>query len=95
MLHPVIDQIEEDLQNGVPLNDETIFRRLAGALYDGFASQGDFARLAFFTDLHPSAGSSSPCHMIIKGRKRVTEYVQNARKMVISVKILTQRYLCR
>jgi TetR/AcrR family transcriptional regulator len=76
MLHPVIDQIEEDLQNGVPLNDETIFRRLAGALYDGFASQGDFARLAFLQIYtHPQAAQVL-ANMIIKGRKRVTEYVQ-------------------
>src|SRR2546426_10825488 len=33
MLRPVIEQIEQDLQNGIPLDDETIFRRLAGAFY--------------------------------------------------------------
>src|SRR2546421_8990875 len=36
MIRPVIDQIEQDLQNGVQLDDETIFRRLAGAFYDAF-----------------------------------------------------------
>ncbi|GAC1350004.1 MAG: hypothetical protein NVSMB27_28420 [Ktedonobacteraceae bacterium] len=76
MLRPVIEQIEEDLQNGVPLNDETLFRRLAAALYDGFASQGDFARLAFLQIYaHPQAAQTL-ANMIIKGRKRVIEYVQ-------------------
>src|SRR5437763_10900565 len=46
VLHPVVDQIERDLQNGVALDDETILRRLAGAFYDGFMIQGDHARLA-------------------------------------------------
>src|SRR6266571_7907472 len=31
VLHPVVDQIEYDLQNGVPLDDETTLHRLAGA----------------------------------------------------------------
>ena len=31
MLRPVIEQIEQALQNNVSLDDETIFRRLAGA----------------------------------------------------------------
>src|SRR5207249_9996940 len=44
ILRPVVDQIELDLQNGVQLDDEMILRRLAEGFYDGFASQGDFAR---------------------------------------------------
>ena len=31
LLRPVIDQIEQDLQNGIPLDDEAVFRRIAGA----------------------------------------------------------------
>src|SRR2546422_2830730 len=44
MLCPVIEQIEQDLQNGIPLDDETIFRRLAGAFYDSFTAHGDYTR---------------------------------------------------
>src|SRR5205809_6234564 len=40
MLRPAIEQIEQDLQNGVSLDDETILRRLAGAFYDSFTAQG-------------------------------------------------------
>ena len=38
MLRPVTEQIEQDLQNGVPLDDETILRRIAGAFYDSFTA---------------------------------------------------------
>ena len=46
ILRPVIDKIEQDLQNGVELDDASIIRRLAEGFYDAFAAQGDFARLA-------------------------------------------------
>src|SRR5436190_4389490 len=56
MIRPVVEQIEQDLQNGVQLDDETIFRRLAGAFYDAFTAQGDFARLAILLVYsHPQA----------------------------------------
>src|SRR6266849_5490114 len=72
ILRPVIDQIEQDLQNGVPLDDETILRRLAGGFYDGFTSQGDFARLAILLIYtHPQAARIL-ADKIVKGRKRIT-----------------------
>ena len=76
ILRPVVDQIELDLQNGVQLDDETILRRLAGGFYDGFTSQGDFARpaiLLFYT--HPQAAHVL-ADKIVRGRKRIIEYIQ-------------------
>ncbi len=76
MLRPVIEQIEQDLQNGVPLNDETIFRRLAGAFYDSFTAQGDYTRLAILlVYTHPEAAKIL-VNKIITGRKRISEYIQ-------------------
>src|SRR2546421_4562210 len=76
ILRPVIDQIEQDLQNGIQLDDETILRRLAEGFYDGFASQGDFARLAILLIYtHPHAARVL-ADKIVRGRKRITEYIQ-------------------
>lgn len=76
MLRPVIEQIELDLQEGVPLDDETVIRRLAGAFYDGFAIQSDYARLAFLLIYtHPQAANIL-ADKIVKGRKRIIEYIQ-------------------
>src|SRR5947209_6407589 len=36
IMRPAIEQIEQELQGGVPSDDETFFRRLAGAFYDAF-----------------------------------------------------------
>src|SRR5580704_3938010 len=33
---PVVEQIEREIREGIQLDDETLMRRLAGALYDGF-----------------------------------------------------------
>src|SRR5437667_4552586 len=56
ILGPIVDQIEQDLQNGVQLDDESIIRRLAEGFYDAFAAQGDFARLAILLIYtHPQA----------------------------------------
>ena len=76
ILRPVIEQIEQDIQNGVQLDDETLFRRIAGGFYDGYAAQGDFARLAVLVIYtHPSAAHILADKMI-KGRKKITEYIQ-------------------
>lgn len=75
-LRPVIEQIEQDLQGDVPLDDETIFRRLAGAFYDAFTSQGDLTRLAILLIYtHPQAAHVLTDKMV-KGRKRITEYAR-------------------
>ena len=76
MLCSVIDQIEQDLQNGVHLDDEDLFRRFAGGYFDTFSSQGDLARLAILLIYtHPDAAHIL-ADMIVKGRKRITEYVK-------------------
>ena len=76
LLGPIVDQIEQDLQNGVQLDDESIIRRLAEGFYDAFAAQGDFARLAILLIYtHPQAAHVL-ADMIVKDRKRLTEYVR-------------------
>src|SRR2546426_8493427 len=76
ILAPIIDQIEQELQNGVQLDDESIVRRLAAGFYDAFAAQGDFARLAILLIYtHPQAAHVL-ADMVAKGRKRLTEYVR-------------------
>jgi TetR/AcrR family transcriptional regulator len=76
ILRPVIEQIELDLQNGEALDDEMILRRLAGGFYDGFAAQGDFARLAILLIYtHPQAAHIL-ADKIVKGRKRIAAYIQ-------------------
>lgn len=76
ILYPVIEQIELDLQNGIELDDEMILRRLAEGFYDGFTSQGDFARLAILLIYtHPQAAHIL-ADKIVKGRKRIAEYIQ-------------------
>ncbi len=75
ILSPIVDQIEQDLQKGVQLDDESIIRRLAEGFYDAFAAQGDFARLAILLIYtHPQAAHVL-ADMVAKGRKRLTEYV--------------------
>jgi TetR/AcrR family transcriptional regulator len=76
MVRPVIEQIEQDLLNGVPLDDETIFRRIAGAFYDSFTAHSDYTRLAILlVYTHPEVA-----HLLVNkiatGRKSVTKYIQ-------------------
>ncbi len=76
ILAPIVDQIEQDLQSGIALDDETIVRRLAEGFYDAFQVQGDFARLAILLIYtHPEAAHIL-ADKIVKGRKRIAEYVQ-------------------
>jgi TetR/AcrR family transcriptional regulator len=76
MLRPVIEQIEQDLQNNAPIDDEAIFRRLAGAFYDSFMAQADYTRLAILlVYTHPEAAHIL-VNKIVTGRKSITEYIQ-------------------
>jgi TetR/AcrR family transcriptional regulator len=76
MLHPVIEQIEQDLLNGIPLDDESIFRRLAGAFYDSFTAQEDYTRLAILlVYTHPEAAHIL-VNKIVTDRKSITEYIK-------------------
>src|SRR6266702_2039175 len=75
-LRPVVEQIEQELQQGVPLDDETILRRLAGAFYDGFITQGDHTRLAILLiHTHPEAAQIL-ADRIVKGRRSIIEYIE-------------------
>src|SRR5260370_38400679 len=75
VVRPVVEQIERDLKNGVPLDDETIFRRIAGAFYDGFTAQGDQARLAILlVYTHPDVARLL-VEKFVKGRKIIVEYI--------------------
>jgi TetR/AcrR family transcriptional regulator len=76
MMRPVIEQIDQAMQNGIPLEDETIFRLLAGAFYDSFTANGDYTRLAFLLIYtHPEAAKLLE-NKIVTGRKRIIEYIQ-------------------
>ena len=76
VLRPVIEQIEQDLQNGIPLDDEAIFRRIAGAFYDNFTTYSDYTRLAILlVYTHPEAADIL-VNKIAKGRKSVIKYIQ-------------------
>jgi AcrR family transcriptional regulator len=76
MLRPVIEQVEQDLQNGIFLDDETIFRRLAGAFYDSFTAQGDYTRLAILLIYTHPETAQILMNKIVTGRKFIIEYIK-------------------
>lgn len=74
-LAPVIEQIAQEMQTGVPLDDEAILRRLAGAFYDAFDLQEDHTRLAILLlYTHPEIAELLS-EKIVTGRRRITDYV--------------------
>lgn len=76
MLRPVLDELEQDMQNGAAIDDEMLIRRIAGAFYDGFSSQSDLTRLAvLLIYTHPQAAHVIT-EKIAKGRKKIVEYVE-------------------
>ncbi len=80
VIRPVIERIEQDLQNGVALDDETIIRRLAAGFYDGYAAQGDLTRLAVLVIYtHPQAARLL-ADTIGKGRKHFAEYIRKRQR---------------
>ncbi|HEU5382638.1 MAG TPA: TetR/AcrR family transcriptional regulator [Ktedonobacteraceae bacterium] len=79
LLEPAINQIKEDLQNGVQLDDETVLRRLATAFYDAFNEQGDYTRLAvLLLYTHPEMAHILS-EKIATGRKGIIEYLHKRR----------------
>ena len=75
LLEPAIEQFSRDLQESV-LDDETIFRRLAAALYDAFNEQGDYTRLAILLlYTHPEMAQLL-AEKIASGRKSIAPYVR-------------------
>ena len=76
MLRPVIEQIEQDLQNGILLDDEAIFRRIAGAFYDSFTAHSDYTRLAILLVYTRPEFANILVNKIATGRKSVIKYIQ-------------------
>ncbi|GAC1624325.1 MAG: hypothetical protein NVS4B11_19570 [Ktedonobacteraceae bacterium] len=75
-LRQVLEEIEQDLQHGVQLDDETFLRRVVGGFYDSLTTQSDLARLPILLlHTHPEAAHILG-DKIIKGRKHITEYVR-------------------
>ncbi len=75
-VRPVVEQIEQEIRAGSPPDDETLFRRLAGAFYDGYTEQSDQARLAILlVHTHPEAAHLL-ANKITAGRKTIIEYVR-------------------
>ncbi len=75
-LRQALDGIEQDLQNGVQLDDETFLRRIAGGFYDSLTVQCDLARLPILLlHTHPEAAHIL-ADKIVRSRKHITEYVQ-------------------
>jgi TetR/AcrR family transcriptional regulator len=72
---PVVEQLRLDIQAGVLLDDETIWRRLAEAFYDAFNRQGDHTRLAILLlYTHPEIAQLLT-EKIVTGRTSITDYV--------------------
>ncbi len=75
-LGPVIEEVRRDLEAGVPLDDEAIFRRLAGAFYDAFDRQEDHTRLAILLlYTHPEVAQMLT-EKIITGRRSIIDYIR-------------------
>ncbi|HET9922469.1 MAG TPA: TetR family transcriptional regulator [Ktedonobacteraceae bacterium] len=76
LLRPVVEQIEQEVEAGGPIDDEDMLRRLAGAFYDAFTSQRHLTRLTvLLIHTHPDAAHIL-ADMIVKGRLKITEYVR-------------------
>ncbi|HEV2581180.1 MAG TPA: TetR family transcriptional regulator [Ktedonobacteraceae bacterium] len=75
-VRPVVDEIDRELELGIHIDEKELFCQLAGAFYDGFASQGDLARLAILvTHTHPETARLLAAK-IVSGRKRIIEFIQ-------------------
>ncbi|MGB8344046.1 MAG: TetR family transcriptional regulator [Ktedonobacteraceae bacterium] len=76
MLSSVKAQFEQERQNGVLIDPETYFHRIAEAAYDWFTSQSDLTRLAvLIVYTHPEAARFI-AHMIAEGRQQMSDYMQ-------------------
>jgi TetR/AcrR family transcriptional regulator len=75
-LEPVIEEIRREVEAGKPLDDEAIFRRLAGAFYDAFGQQEDHMRLAILLlYTHPEIAQMLT-EKIITGRRSIIDYIR-------------------
>ncbi len=75
-LRQALEKLEQDLQNGMELDDETFLRRIAEGFYDSLTAQSDLARLPILLlYTHPEVAHIL-ADKIVKGRKPITEYVR-------------------
>ncbi|GAC1436428.1 MAG: hypothetical protein PVS3B3_07870 [Ktedonobacteraceae bacterium] len=75
-LRHVLEEIEQDLQRGVQLDDETFLTRIAGGFYDSLTAQSDLARLPILLlHTHPEVAHIL-ADKIVRGRKYITKYVR-------------------
>ena len=75
-LRQALESLEQDLHNGVFLDDETFLRRIAGGFYDSLTAQSDLARLPILLlHTHPEVAHIL-ADKIVRGRKPITEYVK-------------------
>lgn len=75
-LRQALEEIEQDLQDGVQLDDETFLRRIVGGFYDSLTAQSDLARLPILLlHTHPEAAHIL-ADKIVRGRKYITDYVR-------------------
>lgn len=75
-VRPIVDEINRELELGLPIDEKDIFCRLASAFYDGYTKQGDITRLAILvTHTHPEAARFL-ASKIVSGRKRIVEFIQ-------------------
>lgn len=75
-LRQAIEDVDRDLQSGVPLTDEIILRRLAGGFYDSFTTQSDMIRLPILLlHSHPDVAHLL-ANRIVRSRRGIIEYVK-------------------
>ncbi|SRR6266487_482703 len=75
-LRAAIEQMEQELRSGMPIDDEVILRRIAGGFYEAFSVQGDLTRLSILlVHTHPEAAHIL-AEKIARGRKGITEYIK-------------------
>ena len=75
-LRQALEALEQDLQIGVQLDDETFLRRIVGGFYDSLTAQSDIVRLPLLLlYTHPEVAHIL-ADKIVRGRKPITEYVR-------------------
>lgn len=80
-LRQALEALEQDLQNGVQLDDETFLRRIVGGFYDSLTVQSDLARLPILLlYTHPEVAHIL-ADKIVRGRKPITEYVRRRQEV--------------
>jgi TetR/AcrR family transcriptional regulator len=79
--HPLVDEIDRELQESAPVDVDNLFHRLAAAFYDGYTNkQGCMARLAVLVAYtHPEVARLL-ASKILSGRKHIVEYIQKGQQ---------------